>query len=277
MERKALALTVLVKAFSLNYDEGYGNVAVLKKVHRGSGETYLFASRQSLRYSIGEWCFENVGWKRATPIPAGEGNKQVIQFNPEELEKSYFEEADLFGYMITTGGNKTRSAVARLTHMIALEPYCGDQELLNNKGFADRIEKDPNLANIETGYGYYKYSLAVDLDRVGEDKQFNISLATEEKIKRVCDLLEAIKFLYRDIKGRREDLNPLFVIGGIYPIKSLFWHNAVDIYWRGSKACIKQDSIEQVLNAQLKKAGGQDFLVRQYTRIGRYSKRRIWK
>ncbi len=45
MDRKALTITYLVKAFPCNYDEGYGNVSVAKKVHRGSGETYLFTSR----------------------------------------------------------------------------------------------------------------------------------------------------------------------------------------------------------------------------------------
>lgn len=265
MDRKALTLTVVVKAFPLNYDEGYGNVAVAKKVHRGTGETYLFASRQSLRYSIAEWCFENAGWQRAQMALAGEGGKQVVQYDPKELEKTYFEEADLFGYMITTGGNTTRTAVARLTHLVSLEPYYGDQELLNNKSFADRMGKDPNLANIETGYSYYKYSLAVDLDRVGKDEEFGVSLPHDEKIKRVNDILEAIKFLYRDIKGRREDLHPLFVIGGIYPVKALFFHNAVNLYWRGSKAYINRDSIEQVLEASIK---GESKKVKDYTKIG---------
>ncbi len=295
MEKRALTLTVIVKAFPLNYDEGYGNIAVAKKVHRGNGETYLFASRQSIRYSIAGWCFENANWKRAVLHEAGEGNKKVIQLDPTPLEKKeyYFEEADLFGYMITVGNTRTRSAVARLTHLISLEAYYGDQEFLNNKGFADRLTSqkrqelggpssngkdsndvksvDPNLANIETGYGYYKYTLAVDLDRVGEDENFGIHLDKAEKIKRVKDLLDAIKFLYRDIRGRREDLHPLFVVGGVYPIKSLFFHNAVNIYWRGSKACINRESIEQVLEVIIpdkESKSSASRKVRDYTKIG---------
>lgn len=295
MERRALTLTAIVKAFPLNYDEGYGNIVVAKKVHRGNGETYLFASRQSIRYSIAEWCFESANWRRAVLREAGEGNKKVIQLDPTPLEKKeyYFEEADLFGYMITAEKTRTRSAVARLTHLISLEAYYGDQEFLNNKGFADRLTSqkrqasresssddkssndvkavDPNLANIETGYGYYKYTLAVDLDRVGEDENFDIHLDKAEKIKRVKDLLEAIKFLYRDIKGRREDLHPLFVIGGVYPIKSLFFHNAVNIYWRGSKAYINRESIEQVLGVIILDKESEysaNRTVRDYTRIG---------
>jgi len=270
-ERKALTLTAVVKAFPLNYDEGYGNVAVAKKVHRGNGETYLFASRQSIRYSITEWCFQNAGWKRAT-VSSGEGNKKVVQLDLKQSsgseEENYFEEADLFGYMITTGETKTRSAVARLTHLISLEAYYGDQEFLNNKGFADRIKTTPNLANIETGYGYYKYTLAVDLDRVGKDENFGYKFDKEKRKKRVKDLLEAIKFLYRDIKGRREDLRPLFVIGGVYPIKLLFFHNAVNIYWRGSKPFVSRESIKEVLRVELREKNGTKEKVVDYTKIG---------
>lgn len=255
MKLKGLTITCVVKSFTINYDEGYGNVSVVKKVHRGNGETYIFASRQSLRYSLTEWCFQHLGWKRGVVKPQGEGSKKVIQYDLEELKKCYFEEADLFGYMITSGkGNKAyvRSAVAKITHLISLEPYHGDQELLNNLGFAQRCNEDPNLANIETAYSYYKYTLTIDLDRVGEDniEGIRISLPVQEKIKRVTDLLEAIKFLYRDIRGRREDLHPLFVIGGIYHIKSPFFHNAINIEWKGTRPYLNRDSIEQVLKGE---------------------------
>ena len=35
--------------------------------------------------------------------------------------------------------------------------------------------------------------------------------------------------LYRDIRGRREDLKPVFVIGGVYDIKNPFFHNLVEV------------------------------------------------
>lgn len=250
MNRPSLTITYIVKAFPCNYDEGYGNVSVAKKVHRGSGETYLFTSRQALRYSIVNWLVEHNIWKYAQLTPA-EG---VIQYNPDQLRKEFLEEADLFGYMITAGRGQqaqTRAAVAKLTHLISLEPWRGDQELLTNKNFADRLKRNPDMANIETGYSYYKYSLSVDLDKVGEDDNFNHHLPKEEKIRRVCGLIEATKFLYRDIRGRREDLKPLFVIGGVFPIKSPFFHNNVNIEFRGSKPYITWEGIKQVLETMI--------------------------
>jgi len=266
MNKKALTITYIVKAFPLNYDEGYGNVSIAKKVHRGSGETYLFTSRQALRYSLVNWLVEHGFWQFASLTPA-EG---VIQYDRKQLEKEFPPEADLFGYMITAGRERpatTRSAVARLTHLISLEPWYGDQELLTNKNFADRLGENPDMANIETGYGYYKYTLSVDLDKVGEDRNFNHSLPMEERIKRVCDLIEATKFLYRDIRGRREDLKPMFVIGGVYHIKSPFFHNAVSLNFKGSKFSINWEAIKQVLEVKYK-FNNEEIIVKDLTSIG---------
>lgn len=266
MNRKALTITYIVKAFPCNYDEGYGNVSVAKKVHRGSGETYLFTSRQALRYSIVNWLVEHGMWKYAqlTSAPG------VKQYELEQLKKEFPEEADLFGYMITAGRGRqaqTRATVAKLTHLISLETWFGDQELLTNKNFADRLKEDPDMANIETGYGYYKYTLSIDLDKVGEDENFNHHLPKEEKIKRVCDLIEATKFLFRDIRGRREDLKPVFVVGGVYHKKSPFFHNAANVEFKGSKPFINYESLKQVLDAKYI-VNGKELKIGDLTYIG---------
>lgn len=247
MHRKGLTITYIVKAFPMNYDEGYGNVSVMKKVHRGCGDTLPFTSRQALRYSLTKWLFDHGLWQTGKLT----NDQKVIQFNPDELKNYYYEEADLFGYMITKGTGAsagTRSAVARLTHLTGLDGYFGDQEFLSNKGFADRIKENPNIANIETSFNYYKYTLNIDLDLVGIDEIFEVNLPQQERIRRVQSLLEATKFLYRDIRGRREDLKPLFVIGGVYPIKNPFFHNAVIVNWKAGKPILKMQALEQVLS-----------------------------
>ena len=250
MNRKGLTISFLVQANSLNYDEGYGNVSILKKIHRGNGYTYIFASRQSLRYSIVKYAVENLGWKYA-PI----SSTDVAQIDIEKMKKDnyFYEEADLFGYMWTKGKGGAalpRTGVVKLTHLISLEPFFGDQELLSNKNFADRAGKDPNLANVETSLSIFKYSLSIDLDRVGVDENLGFNLQPEEKIRRVNTLLEAVKNLYRDIRNRREDLKPILAIGGVYPVKALFFHNALNIYWSGSKPNLKIEPLEEVLNSE---------------------------
>ena len=95
---------------------------------------------------------------------------------------------------------------------------------------------------------YYKYTVTIDLDRIGvdeieierevvNDKGKKVKIKENQKIsidkkvrkRRVKKLLDIISLLYRDIKGRREDLKPLFVIGGVYDIKNPFFENIVDV------------------------------------------------
>lgn len=318
MDKKGLTLTIIFEAQSLNYDEGFGNLSTLKKLRRGSGEIYTFASRQSLRYSIVKQGNEQFGWKLGDVSPEGiGGEEQVVQFKSDVTIKDC-EEIDLFGYMKTERGTGsiTRQAVVRLTPAISLEPFWNDIEFLTNKGLADRVSTDPNIANVEQHRSLYKYTVVIDLDRVGSEewnnamkgyiskqlikyyfsektkeiseqeveniyKEFleflkheNISIEEDkkniftkikedvknkiksfeilpkEKAERINEFLEVIKNLYRDIRGRREDLKPLFLIGGIYEIKNPFFMNAIKIEWDKNKPKIITEPIKEILNSE---------------------------
>lgn len=224
MERKGLTFTVIMRAESANYGEGFGNISVLKKVSRGDHNQYSYISRQALRYNI----VQQLGWDN-TPV----SDQGVVQFAPEAtIEK--FPEIDLFGYMKTqgkssdgdNGDTKARSAVARLSNAIALEPFSGDLDFLTNMGLARRGKNLKNvIAQSEIQASYYAYTLSIDLERVGVDGDIDIDNSI--KIERVKKLLEAIQFLYRDIKGRRENLAPLFVVGGVYKRKNPFFEHRV--------------------------------------------------
>ncbi len=63
-------------------------------------------------------------------------------------------------------------------------------------------------------------------------------IENEEKARRVNKLLDTISLLYRDIRGRREDLKPLFIIGGVYDIKNPFFENVVDV--RNNKILVEK-------------------------------------
>jgi CRISPR-associated protein Cst2 len=77
---------------------------------------------------------------------------------------------------------------------------------------------------------YYYYTIAVDLDRIGVWETENGTedvIPAEEKAKRVKDLLDIIRTLSRQIRGRYENLSPIFVIGGIYKVKNPFFMGCV--------------------------------------------------
>lgn len=225
MKREGLTVTMVFLAESANYGEGIGNITTLKKMTRGDFQQYSYISRQAIRYNI----VQQLKWDN-TPV---DGKSGVVQFAPSATIKDY-PEIDLFGYMKTIakdddkrGGASTRSAVARLSNAIALEPYQSDLEFLTNMGMAQRQNLDNGIAQSEIHRSYYSYTMSIDLDRVGVDGDINISQG--EKAERVKALLDAIHYLYRDIKGRRENLSPLFIIGGRYSRKNPFFENRIRI------------------------------------------------
>ncbi|MBW4829358.1 MAG: type I-B CRISPR-associated protein Cas7/Cst2/DevR [Clostridiaceae bacterium] len=229
MKTKGLTMSIIFEAGSANYGETIGNVASLKKLSRGKGDQYTYISRQALRYNIvNQMGIDN------TEVNV---DKSVVQFAPDATIDKY-PEIDLFGYMKTSKEQKTRSAIVRLSHAISLETFKGDLDFLTNKGLYDRYSKQENkseavkggsIAQSEIHRSYYAYTITADLDKVGIDENDDIEIENTEKADRIINLLDTIRFLYRDIKGRREDLKPLFAIGGVYDIKNPIFHNALDV------------------------------------------------
>lgn len=239
MDKKGLTFTAIFLAESANYGEGIGNVATLKKISRNRAEQYTYISRQAIRYNI----VEQLGENKANVKAEGSGDKKVVQFSAETTIKDY-PELDFFGYMKTIKGDnsKNRSAIVRLSNAVSLETFKGDLEFLTNKGLVDRIDRNekvfPNIAQAEIHKSYYKYTVTIDLDKIGIDELDEIEIEKEEKARRVNKLLDTISLLYRDIRGRREDLKPLFIIGGVYDIKNPFFENVVDV--RNNKILVEK-------------------------------------
>lgn len=228
MKIKGLTMSIIFEAESANYGETIGNVASLKKLSRGKGDQYTYISRQALRYNI----VNQMGVDNTEIDVDG----SVLQFAPDATIEEY-PEIDLFGYMKTAKEQKTRSAIVRLSNAISLETFKGDLDFLTNKALLDRYNKQEakehkpggNIAQSEIHRSYYAYTITIDLDKVGIDENDDIEIENTEKAKRINKLLDTVRFLYRDIKGRREDLKPLFVIGGVYDIKNPIFHNALDV------------------------------------------------
>lgn len=243
MTRQGFTLTMIFLAESANYGEGVGNISTLKKMSRGNYQQYTYISRQAMRYNI----IQQLGWDN-TPV---DGKSGVVQFAPSATIQDY-PEIDLFGYMKTSskedskdkkGGASTRSAVVRLSNALALEPYQSDLEFLTNMGLAKRQNLDNGIAQSEIHRSFYTYTITIDLDKVGIDG--DILLPEAEKAERIKALLDTIQFLYRDIKGRRENLAPVFLIGGRYERKNPFFENRIVL----EKGKIQTDTLTEVMES----------------------------
>lgn len=238
MKNKGLTITMIIDANSANYGEGFGNITTLKKLTRGDGNTYSYISRQALRYNI----VEQLGYNNTPVKENGTGTKKVVQFAPDASIVEY-PEIDLFGYMKTReGGADTRNAVVRLSNAVSLEEYNSDLDFLTNIGLAKRGNLDNSIAQSEIHKAFYSYTITIDLEKVGVDKE--IEIPEEEKKKRVKELLKVIQFLYRDIRGRRENLSPIFAIGGIYDRKNPYFEDRIVL----DRKMLKTNTLVKIIN-----------------------------
>ena len=250
-DKRGLSITMIFKAQSLNYGEGIGNISELKKLSRGDGSTYTFASRQALRYDIARLGHKMFGWN----LEVVDKSKGTVQFK-DDLTIEDSEEMDLFGYMKTAkktesenGGSNVRSAAVRLSNGISLEQYKSDMDFLNNKGLADRINEFPNLANIEQHLSFYTYTITIDLEKIGVDN--GIELDNSIKAKRVKELLEIVKVLNREIRGREENLSPVFVIGGLYKLNTPFFLGRIKLNGKDGEFSLDTEMLKDTMTLKL--------------------------
>jgi len=264
---KGLTLTVIFEASSLNYGEAVGNISELKKLTR-DGEVYTYMSRQALRYEVFRKLRElyNVDAYTDKEVPLSD-EKGTIQFKPTANIKDYVE-VDLFGYMKTDKGKSslTRSAIVRFSPATSLSPMAFDVEFGANHDFAKRANTNPNPFQFEVHSSLYTYTVAIDLDRVGVDRNDRLELDGTEKARRVRMVLDALKILDREIKGRTENLSPLFVIGGLYPIKNPFFLGRIKVNYdrNQGKYSINTKLIESALNLKINETS----FVGEYTYCG---------
>lgn len=247
---KGLTFTVVCLAQSGNFGEGIGNVSVLKKFTRNDSNQYTYMSRQSVRYSL----IDLLGWGNTPTEAQGSKEKQVIQYAPDATIADY-PEIDLFGYMKTTskteeakGQSKTRRAVIRLSDAISLEPFTGDYDFLTNAGLASRVTNGVganSLVQSEQHLSYYTYTVTVDLSLIGVDLNDGIEISNKEKAERMIEFLHTVEFLNRDIRGRDENLNPLFIVGGVYNRKNPFFKDRVRV--KGN--CLQVEAVKEIIES----------------------------
>lgn len=238
--KKGLSITLVFNASSLNYGEGIGNISELKKLTRGDGSVYTYASRQALRYDMVRLGNKLFNWKYYDIVDDKQG---TVQFK-KDLTIKDSEEMDLFGYFKTKKSeiSNTRSAAVRVSNAISLEDYKSDMEFLTNKGLADRIQRHADPVNVEQHLSYYTYTITIDLEKIGKDEEIELSI--DEKTERVNQLLDIVKILNREIRGREENLSPVFVIGGMYDINLPFFLGRIKLNGKNGEFSIDTEMLK---------------------------------
>jgi len=250
-----LTLTIITqRATSLNYGENIGNVSILKKLSLGDNSQITYVSDKALKYEMRKKGKEEKGWKlldekvkEVIENKRDKGKLDVDSFG-KELIKNY-EEFDLFGGLLTNlkgadgkklelsyGDSVKRTAPVKVTYAYSISKFQGDMDFMNNIDAYNRYikhieQKDAQvITQSEQHSAYYYYTIAIDLDRIGVwegENQSEDVVSSEEKANRVKALLDIVRTLSRQIRGRWENLSPIFVIGGIYKIKNPFFMGCI--------------------------------------------------
>ncbi len=259
---------ITAKATSLNYGESVGNVSVLKKLSLGDGSQKTFVSDKALKYDVRRKGKEEKSWRLLDEKLKEYVKNSLLNngFDVDSFGKDLirdYEEFDLFGGLFTNlktedgkkivgkdkrkkkdeiplsyGDSVKRVCPVKMTYAFSISKFSGDTNFLNNINAYNRYikhvegEKEQSIPMSEEHTSHYLYTLTVDLDRVGvwekEDGTTEDVLDDKEKAKRVLELLDIIKTLNRQIKGRWENLSPVFVVGGVFSVKHPFFMEGVE-------------------------------------------------
>lgn len=244
----SLTLTIIANITS-NYGEGLGNVSSVQKVFR-NGKVYAIRTRESL--------------KNAIMVQAGMYDDLVVSVDGA-TQKHVNEEVNVAncralegGYMNTTGKTVIRNSSFYITDAVACSEYVIETRFHNNLYLAQTYanQNSLNLQN-EAGkcglmpyqYEYDKdlkqYSITIDLDMIGVDKNFNIEADNSEKSARVNNILTAIENLSLVVKGNLDNAEPIFAVGGIVDRKTHYFENVVRLK---DKKLIISDDLKARLN-----------------------------
>ena len=233
MNNKALTLTVVANMTS-NYGEGLGNIGSIQKVYR-NGKSYAIRSRESL--------------KNAIMVQSGLYDDLKVQVDKSVNQKAVSQDINAStnralegGYMNTSDNTKIRKSSFYLTDAVSFHSFINETRFHNNLYLAQAYAKE-NKINLqdkakEAGlmpyqYEYDKslkrYSITIDLDKIGVDENYEQQADKEEKIFRVQALLDAVKSLSLIVKGNMDNAEPVFIVGGIGKRKTLYFENVVQM------------------------------------------------
>lgn len=233
MKNKAVTLTIIANMTS-NYGEGLGNIGSVQKVYR-NGKSYAIRSRESMKNAImvQSGLYDDLEVQVDKSVNQKAVSKDINASNNRALEG---------GYMNTSNGTKIRKSSFYLTDAISFNSFVNETRFHNNLYLAQTYAKKTGISvqdkakeaglmpyQYEYDKSLKKYSITIDLDRIGVDENYNAEANSEEKIYRVNALLDTVKTLTMVVKGNLDNAEPVFVVGGIGDRKTHYFDNVVQM------------------------------------------------
>jgi len=230
-EAKCLTITYLTKASyaSLNgSDKEADNISSIKKIQMTDGKEYPYCSSQAVRRALREQ-LGALGFELSEGVAAAQAKgAATTQCDP----RNYIDD-DLFGFMRADRETLKRTSPVRVSALISLDPYQGDLDFGTNY-MSLKAGGQPNIFETEIHSGFYRGTVLIELDRVGESSPgdlYELSLPAEEKAKRVKALLNAIQNLWTVGRQSRflSDISPKLVCAALLKVKNPIFLESVQV------------------------------------------------
>lgn len=208
---------------SINGSWTEGNVSTVKKITTPSGHQYPYISGQSIKYQIRKaWKDMNIDNFLSETKQAEK--KEGVNFTSGDPEK--FIDDDLLGYMIASKNeNRRRTAVVRTSAAIGLFPFRNDRDLgtKSKEEIGGDVSAGGNIFETEIYYNYFRVNFLIEIDRLGEFQDFELSkenkgkintISIDKKRERLNHLLKAITHIWGGGKQSRflTDISPKFIV-----------------------------------------------------------------
>lgn len=227
---KALTITYLTKASyaSLNgSDKETDNISSIKKIQM-NGMEYPYCSSQAVRRALREQLAV-----LGNPLSEGVAASQKKGAATTQCDPQNFIDDDLFGFMRADKETLKRTSAVRVCPLIALDPYQGDLDFGTNY-MSVKAGGNPNIFETEVHSGFYRGTILIELDRVGEKSVgdlYDLNLSAEKKVKRLTDLLTAIQNLWTVGRQSRflTDISPKYVCAALMKVKNPIFMEVVTL------------------------------------------------
>ncbi len=228
---KCLTISYLTKASyaSLNgSDKEADNISSIKKIQMDDGREYPYCSSQAVRRALREQ-LAVLGHTLSEGVAAAQKKGAATT----QCEPQKYIDDDLFGFMRADKATIKRTSPVRVSPLIALEPYRGDLDFGTNY-MSTKAGGNPNIFETEIHSGFYRGTILIELDRVGEKSPgdlYELKCDSKEKTKRVSDLLTAIQNLWTVGRQSRflSDISPKLVCGALLRVKNPIFLETLEI------------------------------------------------
>lgn len=219
---KCLTITYLTKASyaSLNgSDKETDNISSIKKVQMEDGKEYPYCSSQAIRRALREQ-LAVLGFELSEGVAASQKKGAATTL----CDPQRFIDDDLLGFMRADKETIKRTSPVRVSPLISLEPYRGELDFGTNY-MSLKAGGNPNIFETEIHAGFYRGTILIELDRVGEKSpgdNYELNLTREEKAQRVSALLTAVQSLWTVGRQSRflTDMSPKLVCAALLKVKN---------------------------------------------------------